>query len=57
MIQSVAAFIREEDGNAVEYAMVAALIGLALVATFNTFVGSITTAFGTIGTNLNTAVQ
>lgn len=48
---------QEESGqDLIEYALVAALIALAAVGSMKTLAGDISTAFTTVGTNLNTAV-
>ena len=48
--------ILNEDGqDLVEYALVIALIALGATAAMSTLAGTISTAFGTIGTNLSTA--
>lgn len=53
----VAKLIVEESGqDLIEYALVAALIGLGAVTSMKTLSGSITKAFGSIGTSLTGAV-
>jgi pilus assembly protein Flp/PilA len=48
-------FISDESGaTAIEYGMVAAMIGVAIVGIFSTFKTNLTTAFTTLGTGLNT---
>jgi pilus assembly protein Flp/PilA len=50
-------FISDESGqDLIEYALVAALIALGATAAMNTLAGSISTAFSTVGSKLNTAV-
>ncbi len=50
-------FIVEESGqDLVEYALVAALLGLAAVATMKTLGHTITAAFKTINSTLTTAI-
>ena len=56
MIDSIATFLREEDGNAVEYALIVGLIGLAAATAVGGMNGSITNAFTAI-TNLFDSVQ
>jgi pilus assembly protein Flp/PilA len=49
--------LREESGqDLIEYALVAALIGLGAVTAMTTLSGKITSAFTSIGTSLTTAV-
>jgi pilus assembly protein Flp/PilA len=43
----------ESGQDLIEYALVAALVGLGAVASMKTLATSIGTAFGTVGTNLN----
>ncbi|MCJ2031912.1 Flp family type IVb pilin [Methylobacterium sp. J-043] len=48
-------FISDESGaTAIEYGMVAAMIGIAIVGIFASFKTNLTTAFATLGTGLNT---
>ncbi|HJE25557.1 MAG TPA: Flp family type IVb pilin [Methylorubrum populi] len=48
-------FIADESGaTAIEYGLVAAMMGIAVVTVFKAFGSSLSTAFGTIGTALNT---
>ncbi|MEH3119497.1 MAG: Flp family type IVb pilin [Methylorubrum populi] len=48
-------FVADESGaTAIEYGLVAAMMGIAVVAIFTAFKTSLTTAFGTLGTQLNT---
>ena len=49
--------VREESGqDLIEYALVAALIALGSVTAMKTLSNSISNAFGTVGSNLNTSV-
>jgi pilus assembly protein Flp/PilA len=49
--------VQDESGqDLIEYALVAALIALGSVAAMGTLSTAISTAFGTVGTNLNTSV-
>ena len=49
--------LRDENGqDLIEYALVAALIGLAAVAALNTLSGDVTGLFNNIGTTLSSAV-
>jgi pilus assembly protein Flp/PilA len=49
--------ISEESGqDLIEYALVAALVGLGSVAAMGTLANSISTTFGGIGTQLTTSV-
>jgi pilus assembly protein Flp/PilA len=49
--------LRQDDGqDLIEYALVAALIGLAAVAALNTLSGDVTGIFTSIGTSLSTAI-
>ncbi len=50
MVKSIAKFLREEDGNAVEYALIVGLIGLAVA----TAVGTMNTSIGTAFTHITT---
>lgn len=53
----VAKLIVEESGqDLIEYALVAALIGLGAVTSMRTLSTSISSAFGSVGTQLTTAV-
>jgi pilus assembly protein Flp/PilA len=55
--QILSNLVKEESGqDLIEYALVAALIGLGATATMTTLAGSISTAFTTINTKLNTAL-
>ena len=49
-------FVRETEGqDLIEYALLAALIGLATTVAMTALAGSISTEFGTIGTSVSTA--
>jgi pilus assembly protein Flp/PilA len=49
--------VQDESGqDLIEYALVAALIALGSVAAMNTLSSKISTAFGTVGTNLNNSI-
>jgi pilus assembly protein Flp/PilA len=48
--------VDESGQDLIEYALVAALIALGATAAMNTLAGSISTAFGTVGSKLATAV-
>jgi pilus assembly protein Flp/PilA len=49
--------VKDESGqDLIEYALVAALIALGSVTAMKTLSNSISTAFGTVGTNLNSDV-
>jgi pilus assembly protein Flp/PilA len=55
--QQFAALLRDESGqDLIEYALVAALVGLGAVAGIKTLSTSIKTAFTSIGTTLTTNV-
>jgi len=57
MKQLFSNLMNDESGqDLIEYALVAALVGLGAVAAMNTLSGKITTAFGSIGTTLTTNV-
>ncbi|KAB7784423.1 Flp pilus assembly protein pilin Flp [Methylorubrum populi] len=48
-------FIADESGaTAIEYGMVATMVGIALVGIFSTFGTKLKTAFDTLGDGLNT---
>ncbi|WP_245517371.1 Flp family type IVb pilin [Methylorubrum sp. Q1] len=48
-------FISDESGaTAIEYGMVAAMVGVAIVGIFSTFGTKLKTAFTTLGDGLNT---
>lgn len=49
--------LRDESGqDLIEYALVAALIGLAAVAALNTLSGDISTLFKSVGSTLSSAI-
>ena len=49
-------FVRETEGqDLIEYALLAALIGLATTVAMGALAGSISTEFGTIGTSVTAA--
>ena len=49
--------VKDESGqDLIEYALVAALIALGATAAMSTLAGSISTAFGTVGSKLTNAV-
>lgn len=53
LVQSVKNFMQEEEGvTAVEYALIVALIGAAIIAAWTLLGGGIQTAFTTISTQL-----
>jgi pilus assembly protein Flp/PilA len=55
MKQIFSNLMNDESGqDLIEYALVAALVGLGAVAAMNTLSGKITTAFTNIGTSLTT---
>jgi pilus assembly protein Flp/PilA len=54
---TLSSLLRDESGqDLIEYALVAALIALGATAAMTTLAGSISTAFSTVGSKLNTAV-
>ena len=54
---SLFTFLRDESGqDLIEYALVAAIIALGATAAMTTLAGSITSAFGTVGSKLTSAV-
>ena len=56
MLRKISNFARQDDGvTAVEYAVLAVLIIAAVVAAMTTFSGTLTTAFGQIGTRVSGA--
>jgi pilus assembly protein Flp/PilA len=56
--QLVKNFMAEESGqDLIEYALVAALVGLGSVAAMGSLANSITNAFGSIGNELTTSVS
>jgi pilus assembly protein Flp/PilA len=51
------AFLADESGqDLIEYALVAAVVGLGAVAALNTLASAVTTAFTSLGTSLTSAV-
>jgi pilus assembly protein Flp/PilA len=53
MLKLIQKFIRDEEGvTAIEYGLIAALIGVAIVAAVSSVGGELNTLFGTIQTNL-----
>ena len=48
--------VEESGQDLIEYALVAALVGLGAVAAMNSLAGSIGSAFGSIGTTLTSNV-
>jgi pilus assembly protein Flp/PilA len=51
-------FIHEESGqDLVEYALVAALVGLGAVASLNSLASSVTNTFNAVGNTLTTATS
>ena len=53
----VSGLVADESGqDLIEYALVAALIALGATAAMNTLAGTITTAFGTVGSKLTSNV-
>lgn len=56
MLNKVMNFLRDEEGaSAVEYALIAGLIAVVLVAAVTVLNGGFTTVFGNIKTSLTTA--
>jgi pilus assembly protein Flp/PilA len=53
MVERISRFLRSEDGNAVEYALIAALMAIALVTAMGTLTGGISSAFTKIKDTLN----
>jgi pilus assembly protein Flp/PilA len=52
----IARFVRETEGqDLIEYALLAALIGVVVAGAMTTLATSISTEFGTIGTKVTTA--
>jgi pilus assembly protein Flp/PilA len=50
-------FLADESGqDLIEYALVAAVVGLGAVAALNTLASAVTTAFTSLGTSLTSAV-
>lgn len=55
--QNMKNLLADESGqDLIEYALVAALIGLGALASMKTLATTISTAFGSIGTSLTSAV-
>ena len=53
VIAKASRFIRDEDGiTAIEYALLASLIALAIIAAVKGLAGNISTAFDTIGDSI-----
>jgi pilus assembly protein Flp/PilA len=53
MIQSFHRFLRDETGaTAIEYALIAALIGVALIGTLRALRGNMQTSFNAVGAQL-----
>jgi len=54
----IARFVRETEGqDLIEYALLAALIGVAVATAMTALASSISTEFGSIGTSLTTAAS
>ena len=54
MTKLVARFVKDESGaTAIEYGLVAAMMGIAVVAIFGVFKTKLETAFGTLGDALD----
>lgn len=57
-MKNFARFFKDESGaTAIEYALLAGLIGVGIVAAAETLGGKITTLFGKVGTKLDGAVK
>jgi len=55
--QMLSVFVSDESGqDLIEYALVAALIGLGATAAMGALAGNISTAFSTVGSKLTTSV-
>ena len=55
-MEKIRKFFKDESGaNMVEYALLTALIGVALIATINALTGGVQTTFGTATTALGGA--
>lgn len=51
-------FMNDESGaTAIEYALIAAVVGVGIIAALGTLAGSISTTFNTIGTKMTTAAN
>jgi pilus assembly protein Flp/PilA len=56
-LQILKALLRDESGqDLIEYALVAAIIGLAAVAAMSTLASNISNAFSAVGSKLSSAV-
>lgn len=56
MVKFLNSFVKNEDGaTAIEYGLIAALVGVALVAGLGSLSGGLNNLFGDIGTALTTA--
>jgi len=56
-IQTLSNLLRDESGqDLIEYALVAAIIGLAAVAAMSTLARNISNAFSAVGSKLSSAV-
>ena len=56
-IQTLSNLLRDESGqDLIEYALVAAIIGLAAVAAMSTLASNISNAFSAVGSKLSSAV-
>ena len=56
-LQILTALLRDESGqDLIEYALVAAIIGLAAVAAMSTLASNISNAFSAVGSKLSSAV-
>ena len=55
MLSQIRSFAADESGaTAIEYGLVAAMMGIAVVAIFTTFKDKLSDAFGTIGDAIKT---
>ena len=51
-------FMNDESGaTAIEYALIAAVVGVGIIAALGTLAGSISSTFNTIGTKMTTAAN
>ncbi len=56
-LQFLSRLLQEEDGqDLIEYALVAALVGLAAVTSIRSFGNAVKNAFTSIGTSLSSAI-
>jgi pilus assembly protein Flp/PilA len=56
-LQTLKGLVRDESGqDLIEYALVAAIIGLAAVAAMSTLASNISNAFSAVGSKLSSAV-